>query len=347
MNSKWKSIIKNVGIPRLTIITLLIVIYIAAFYLKLNVPNMFSDNLVRMGMNGILVLAMVPGILTGTGLNFGLPLGVICGILGGLISIELNLTGLLGFIVAILASIPLSIGTGYLYGKLLNRVKGSEMMVGTYVGFSVVSLMCIGWLVLPFKSDSIRWPIGEGLRTTIALSDYYDKVLNDFLKFKIFNIEVPTGLLLFFFAMCGLVFLFFRSKMGLAMIATGSNNKFARAAGIDVDKSRLMSTVLSTILGAIGIIVYAQSYGFFQLYTAPLMMGFAAVAAILLGGASAHNARIFHVIFGVFIFQGLLLTALPVANVIFPSGNLSEVMRVVVQYGIILYALTKAGGGQA
>lgn len=338
--------IKSIGLPRVIIITLLIVIYIAAYVLKLDVPSLLSDNLVRVGMNGILVLAMVPGILVGTGLNFGLPIGIICGIIGGLISIEFNLTGFKGFLVAILASIPLSVICGYFYGKLLNRVKGSEMMVGTYVGFSVVSLMCIGWLVLPFSSDAIRWPIGQGLRTTIALTDFYDKVLNNFLSFKIFGVTVPTGLLLFFFVICGLVALFLKSKTGVAMIATGSNNKFAKASGIDVDKSRLIATILSTCLGAIGIIAYAQSYGFFQLYTAPLMMAFGAVAAVLLGGASANNARIIHVIFGVFVFQGLLLVALPVANVIFPQGNLSEVMRVIVQYGIILYALTKAGGAK-
>ncbi len=346
MKEKLRHAIKNIGIPRIIIVSLLVVIYVAAYVLKLNVPSLLSDNLVRMGMNGILVLAMVPGILAGTGLNFGLPLGIICGIIGGLISIELKLTGIAGFIVAVLASIPISMIAGYLYGKLLNRVKGSEMMVGTYVGFSVVSLMCIGWLILPFKSDSIRWPIGQGLRTTIALTDYYDKVLNNFLSFKVGDLSVPTGLLLFFFAVCFIVHLFLRSKVGLAIKATGSNNKFAKASGIDVDRSRLAATILSTSLGAIGIIVYAQSYGFFQLYTAPLMMGFGAVAAILLGGASANNAKIVHVIFGVFIFQGLLLVALPVANVIFPQGNLSEVMRVIVQYGIILYALTKAGGGQ-
>ena len=346
MKDRIKHIIKVVGIPRITTITLLIVIYIAAYYLGLNVPSLFSDNLVRMGMNGVLVLAMVPSILAGTGLNFGLPLGIICGILGGLISIELNLSGLLAFFVAIVVSIPLSIFTGYFYGKLLNRVKGSEMMVGTYVGFSVVSLMCIGWLILPFNSDSIRWPIGSGLRTTISLDRYYDKVLNHILNFKIGSIEIPTGLLLFFFLMCFFVFLFFKTKTGLAIIATGRSEKFAKASGINVDKSRLYATILSTILGAVGILVYSQSYGFIQLYTAPLMMGFVAVAAILLGGASANYASILHVIIGVFIFQGLLLVALPVANVIFPQGNLSEVMRVVVQYGIILYALTKAGGGQ-
>lgn len=343
---KAKHFIEHIGVPRIIIVAMLLVIYIAAYFLNLDVKTLLADNLVRVGMNGILVLAMIPGILVGTGLNFGLPIGIICGILGGLISIEFNLTGWVGFLVAVLVSIPIAIVAGYFYGRLLNRVKGSEMMVGTYVGFSVVSLMCIGWLILPFSSDAIRWPIGQGLRTTIALNDFFDKVLNRFLSFELLGIKIPTGLLLFFLLACLFVYLFFKTKTGLAIVATGSNSKFAKAAGINVDKSRLVATILSTCLGAVGIIVYAQSYGFFQLYTAPLMMGFGAVAAILLGGASAHNAKIIHVILGVFVFQGLLLVALPVANVIFPEGNLSEVMRVIVQYGIILYALTKAGGGQ-
>ena len=112
MKDKLSHLIKNIGIPRITIVTLLIVIYIAAYYLGLNVPALFSDNLVRMGMNGILVLAMVPGILSGTGLNFGLPLGVICGIIGGLVSIEFQVTGLAGLLLAIIVSIQRAVSDG-------------------------------------------------------------------------------------------------------------------------------------------------------------------------------------------------------------------------------------------
>lgn len=75
-----------------------------------------------------------------------------------------------------------------------------------------------------------------------------------------------------------------------------------------------------------------------------MMMGFAAVAAILIGGASSKRATITHVVIGTFLFQGLLTIALPVANKIVTEGNLSEVMRMIVQNGIILYALTKMGG---
>ena len=35
-------------------------------------------------------------------------------------------------------------------------LKGEEMSVTTYVGFSIVSVMCIAWLVLPFTSLKLR-----------------------------------------------------------------------------------------------------------------------------------------------------------------------------------------------
>ena len=75
------------------------------------------------------------------------------------------------------------------------------------------------------------------------------------------------------------------------------------------------------------------------------MGGFGAGASMLVGGASSKRATIFHVLLGTFLFQGLLTLSLPVANKIVTEGNLSEVMRIIVQNGIILYALTKMGGG--
>ncbi|NBI06949.1 ABC transporter permease subunit [Senegalia massiliensis] len=332
------------GLPRMIIITFFILLIISAHFLKLPVNLLLEDTLVRIGMNGVLVLAMVPSILSGIGPNFGLPLGVICGLLGGLISIELNLTGVEGFLAAIAISIPIAIIVGYFYAKILNAVKGSEMMVATYTGFSVVFLMSILWILMPFKSPEMIWPIGKGLRVTISLDGRYAQILNEFMSVSIGNITIPTGLLAFFLALCFLVWLFLRSKAGIAMKAAGENPKFAVASGINVNNARITGTILSTILGAIGILVYAQSYGFFQLYQAPLMMAFPAVAAILIGGASAGKAKISHVILGVLLFQGLLTVSLPVANKIVSEGNLSEVARMIIQNGIILYALTKVGG---
>lgn len=132
------------------------------------------------------------------------------------------------------------------------------------------------------------------------------------------------------------------------MSAAGSNPMFAKAAGINVNKMRLIGTTLSTVLAAVGIIVYAQGFGFMQLYNGPMMMGFNSVAAVLIGGASPKRASISHVLLGTFLFQGILALGLPVANQFIPESNLSEVMRLIISNGIIIYALaqTKEGGGR-
>lgn len=347
MQDKLKTVVRQIGLPRLIIITLFVVLCIMAVVMKLPLPMIISDILVRFGMNGLLVLAMVPGILCGIGLNFGLPIGVLAGVVAGLLSIEWGLKGWVGFWTAIIISIPLGAIVGYLYGLLLNKVKGSEMMVGTYAAFSAVALMCIGWLLLPFKSGELKWPIGQGLRTTITLDNYYGKILDNFLAFNIFGVKIPTGLILFVIVCSFLLWLFLKSKTGIKMVAAGSNPKFAQASAIPANKMRIIGTMISTMISAAGIVVYAQSFGFYQLYNAPQMMAMGAVAAILIGGASTGKAQIKHIFIGTILFQGLLALGLPVANALVPQGNLSEVLRIIISNGIILYALSKATGGES
>ncbi|MCT4606961.1 MAG: ABC transporter permease [Marinisporobacter sp.] len=344
MNESIRKFSNKVGLPRIIISSFFILLFVVALILRLPIASLISDSIRRFGMYGILVLAMVPAIQSGIGPNFALPLGIICGLLGGLMSIEFGLTGIQSFFGALIISLPFAIVVGWGYGILLNKIKGSEMLVATYTGFSIVSFMSIMWILLPFHHPEMVWPIGNGLRVTISLDSTFGQILNDFCAFPILGVNIPTGLLLFFFGCCFLVWLFSRSKLGTAMKAAGDNPKFALASGINVDGCRIVGTVLSTVLGAVGILVYAQSYGFIQLYQAPLMMAFPAVASILIGGASATRAKISHVILGAFLFQGLLTVALPVANEIVSEGNLSEVLRMIVQNGIILYALTKVGG---
>ena len=345
MTAYWHQLTEKYGFPKVCITLFLILLIALAFMLKQDVPAMFGDSLVRITMNGILVLAMVPSIVSGTGLNFGLSLGIITGLLAGCISIEMNMRGMSAFAWALLISIPMSAVVGYMYGWLLNKVKGDEMTVGTYVGFSIVSLMSIGWMAMPFKSPEMVWAIGgTGLRSTITLTGRYAKVLDDWMSIPFLTTKIPTGAVLFFALFCLLMWLFLRSKTGMAMMAAGDNPKFAAASGINVNSQRMIGTVLSTILGGIGILVYAQSFGFLQLYQAPLMMPFAATAAILIGGATARKATIAHVISGTILFQALLTISLPVINALMPVGNLSEVIRIIVSNGVILYALTKVGG---
>ena len=339
---KFKDFVTDFGWPRVIIFFFLVGLFIAAPFVGVRIDTSFSDVFTRFGQNGILVLALVPMVQSGCGLNFGLPVGIIAGLLGGTIAMQLGFTGWLGFFGALVIAMPFAILFGWLYGQLLNKVKGDEMTIAMYVGFAMVTFFSIMWLLLPFTSPAMVWGYaGQGLRTTITLDNFWGQVLNNFLSVRLGNnFFFPTGMILFVFFCAALVYMFFRSKTGTAMTAVGSNPDFARAGGVSVDKMRTISVIISTMLGAVGILVYQQSYGFIQLYQGPLYMAFPAVAALLIGGASVNKATMTNVIVGTFLFQGILTMTPSVINSVLKT-DMSEVIRIVLSNGMILYALTR------
>ncbi|MBA7523030.1 hypothetical protein ES705_15153 [subsurface metagenome] len=342
MKKKIQNIIENFGLPRIIIFLFLVLLFILTPFVGVRFDTSINDVIVRFGMNGILVLSLVPMVKSGCGLNFGLQLGIIAGLLGAVISIEMETIGFAGFFTAVGIAIFFAVVFGLLYGTLLNKIKGDEMVVATYVGFSLVSFMCIMWLMLPFKSPNMIWAYGgSGLRTTISIEGYWFHILTNFLQIKIGNyIIFPTGTILFFVLLTFLVWAFFRTKIGVAMTAVGSNPEYAKSCGVNVDKMRIISVILSTVIAAIGITVYQESFGFVQLYLAPLYMAFPAIAALLLGGASVGKASIKNVIIGTFLFQGILTMTPSVINNIIKS-DMSEAIRIIVSNGMIVYALTR------
>ena len=138
-----KRAVNFLGVSRLVVIGFLLLLIVSVFPLGINPGMIYSDCLVRIGMNGFLVLAMMVSIVCGAGLNFGLPIGILCGLLGGSIAVQFNWSGLAGFWGACIVSVPFALVAGYFYAVLLNNVKGSEMTVGNYMAFSIVSLMSL------------------------------------------------------------------------------------------------------------------------------------------------------------------------------------------------------------
>ncbi len=340
-----KDIAQDFGLPRLIITGFLVLLLVVSPFVGADLPTQISNIINRFSWNGILVLAMVPMVHSGCGLNFGLPLGIISGLLGATLSIELGFTGTMSFFMAALLATPFALVFGSIYGWLLNKIKGGEMMIATYVGFSSVSLMCMMWLLLPYHSPNMVWGMaGKGLRTTISLEGYYTQALANILQINIGNLSIPTGALLFFALLAFLMWAFLHTKTGTAMTAVGSNPEFARSAGINVNKIRLISVVMSTWLAAIGILVYEQGFGFIQLYMAPFYMALPAVSAILIGGASVNKASIMNVIIGTILFQGIVTMTPTVMNNMIHL-DMSEVIRIIVSNGMILYALTRKTEG--
>lgn len=336
-----KRFVSDFGLPRVIITVYLLVLYLVAPVVGVNLPSALSDTCIRVGMNGIMVLALIPMIQSGCGLNFGLSLGAIAGLLGATISIEMGYIGLWGFCFAVLVSQAFGAVFGCGYGMLLNRVKGGEMMISTYVGFSSVMVMSIIWLVMPYKSPTMIWGYGgEGLRTTISVEGFWRRILDDFLAIHIGDFKFPTGSILLLIFVAFLVWFFFHLKIGTAMTAVGSNPAYARASGISVNRMRIISVIMSTMLGGLGIIVFQQSFGFIQLYEGPLYMAFPAVAAILIGGAGVNKASLTNAFIGVALYQGILTMTPLIFNSVLKI-DMSDVIRIIVSNGMILYALTR------
>lgn len=335
----------TLGLPRLLVIAFLLALFIIGWTQGVPLYDLVNNSIGRFAMNGMLTLSMVPAIQCGIGPNFGLPVGIIAGLVGLTISLELGFTGLFGLGVACGFGVILGTVSGIGYGHLLNRVKGQEMMVGTYAGFAAVSGMCMFWLLMPFKNPRLIWTLGgTGLRVTISLSDFFANALDRLLAVKMGLFRFPTGLILCVGAIAAGYGVFERTRLGTAMDLAGQNEQFARAAGVDVERMRVTGTAISTAMGALGIILYAQSYGFAQLYTAPLMMAFPAVAAILIGGASPRSAGIANALIGTLLFQTLLTITVPVTQSVI-GGDISEIVRLIVSNGMVLYALTREHGG--
>ena len=106
MKDKIMASLKSFGLPRLIITGFLLLLLIMAPFVGADLPTQISNIINRFSWNGVLVLAMVPMVHSGCGLNFGLPLGIISGLLGATLSIEFGFTGAFSFLMAIVIAIP-------------------------------------------------------------------------------------------------------------------------------------------------------------------------------------------------------------------------------------------------
>lgn len=301
--------------PQKIITAFIVVMVFTAWRLKIPLGNLMNDVLVRLVMNGVLVLSLIPIQHVGMGIHFGLPVAAMAGLLGMCVAIDFRITGAAGFWAALGLSIPFSLTLGTVYAYGMNRIKGREKIASAFIGFSVVAAMNMFWATAPFTNPVMLWPIGgKGMRPTINLEPFFAKTLNRMLAFQIGEWTVPMGLILFFAGCCVLVAVFFKTKIGKAIAALGENESFAVINGISVMKTRRYAVLSSTLLGGFGIVVYAQSYGFVELYEAPLLIAFPAAASILIGGAVVRNNRILQAVEGTLLFQTIYIFSSPISQ---------------------------------
>ncbi|MGE5372416.1 MAG: ABC transporter permease subunit [Solirubrobacterales bacterium] len=312
----------------------------------LPLPSLIASSMMRFFMNIVLVLALLPMLRAGMGVNYGLPIGILAGLFGMCLALEFDLTGWAAFLTSCLFAILTAIPFGLLYGHLLRRVRGQEEIAGLFLGFSAVFLMSFFWAAAPFHNAGLVWPIGGlGLRPTIGLKTSFGGVLSEFGAIHAGGVSFPVGGLLIMAVPVLLMVWFFRTEIGQAISALGENELFAGLSGIQTERYRRLAVILSTVTAALGICIYAQSYGFVELYEAPLMTAFPAASSILLGGSGSSRTSVAQVFMGTLLFQTVYVLSGPLANqLVMP--DLSEIIRTIVTNGVILYALLETGKGE-
>ncbi len=151
--------------------------------------------------------------------------------------------------------------------------------------------------------------------------------------------KVPMVPFILIALLCLFVPAFLKTKLGQDMRAVGQDMGVAAVSGINVNKTRIIAVCISTVLAAVGQIIFLQNLGNMSTYNAHENVGMFSAAALLIGGASVSKATVGQAIMGTILFH-LLFNVSPMAGKnIFGSAEIGEYFRVFIAYGIIAVTL--------
>ena len=332
-------LIRNNSVPLMFILICAIFIPLSGF----SGSYLLNEIMTRLGRNAFLILSLLIPIMAGMGLNFGMTLGAMAGEIGLILVADWQIWGIPGLILAAIISIPISILLGLMCGKLLDRAKGREMITSYIISFFVNGLYQLVVLymmgpIIPIAHNTLKLPRGYGIRNTVSLLPMRQSIDNA-LAIYVGGVKIPVLTLIIIVLACLFIIWFRKTKLGQDMRAVGQDMEVARDAGINVERTRIISMVISTVFAGFGMIIYLQNLGNFPTYSAHTNVGMFCIAALLVGGASVEKASIGNVFLGVILFHTMFIVAPSAGTKIAGDSMIGEYFRVFVSYAVITVAL--------
>ena len=336
---KIRKFISNNSVPMMFVLICIICVPLSG----LSAGYLVNEIITRMGRNIFLILCLLVPIMAGMGLNFGMTLGAMAGEIALILVTDWQIWGIPGVFLAMIISIPISILLGLFCGKLLNMAKGREMITSYMISFFMNGLYQLVVLymmgpIIPIKHSNIRLPRGYGVRNSVDLATMR-QCLDNLLAVRIGGVKIPVFNFILIALLCLFIIWFRKTKLGQDMRAVGQDMEVAREAGINVDRTRIISIVISTVLAGFGMIIYLQNMGNIATYSSHSQIGMFCIAALLVGGASVDKASIGNVFLGVVLFHTMFIVAPPAGGAITGDSMVGEYFRVFVSYGVITVAL--------
>lgn len=152
-------------------------------------------------------------------------------------------------------------------------------------------------------------------------------------------VYLPVMTYLCIAALCGFNTVLMRTRLGQNMRTVGQSRAVANAAGIDVNKTRIIAIIFSTVLAGWGQLIFLQNVGTLSTYGAHTQVGPFSIAALLVGGASVQKATNKQALLGIVLFHTLFIVSPLAGKELFGDPVIGEYFRVFVSYGVIAMAL--------
>lgn len=353
----------------------------------------------RLSRNAFIVLALIIPIVAGMGINFAITIGAMAAQIACILVLEWGLQGFGSFLAAAALTVPMAALFGFGIGKILNKMKGQEMIGGMILGYfanGLYQLLCLFIFdnIIPINNPNLTIKGSSGIANTIDLSKAggmggtLEKLwqLPVSQAVLVFALVIAAGLIIGHvrshrkdakklgiqlgglaiicvlmqlpvmkslfsmvkvpmatFGIVALLCLFnvvlMRTRLGQQFRAVGQNRTVANAAGINVDKVRIIAITISTVLAGWGQLIFVQNLGAFQTYGAADQVGLYAGAAILVGGASVVRATNTQALLGTVLFHLMFILAPAAGKNLFGDAAIGEYFRVFMCYGVIALAL--------
>ncbi len=179
---------------------------VCLYFSGYTIPYVMYELFGRLSRNAFIVLALILPIVAGMGINFAVTIGAMAAQISALWVIEWNVAGRFGsltaFVAAMVMTVPIAAFFGYLIGKLLNKMKGQEMIGGLILGYFANGLYQLLFLfifgnLIPLNAPGLVIKGSTGVANTIDLStDRGFKYALD----GLWRVDFGTGLYVF----CGI-----------------------------------------------------------------------------------------------------------------------------------------------
>jgi len=339
VENKFKKFMINNIVPIFMIIIIALSIPISG----LSINYIIQEIILRLSRNLFLVLSLLIPIIAGMGLNFGIVLGAMAGQIALIFITDWQVVGLQGLFLGMIVSLPLGALMGLIGGVVLNKAKGKEMITSMILGFfinGVYQLVVLYGMgkIIPISDTSILLSRGYGIRNAIDLKNIR-RALDDAIVLHIGDFSIPILTIIAIVLFCLFIVWFRKTKLGQDMRAIGQDIEVSRAAGISADKTRIIAIVISTMLAAIGQIIFLQNIGTMNTYNSHEQIGMFSIAALLIGGATVSKATIPNALSGVILFHAMFILAPRAGKELIGSAQIGEYFRVFISYGIIALVL--------